>query len=112
MKANGMGIFFREGEVGHPLILLHRAADTHRLWDPVLADLSRHFRVITLDSRGRGRTISAESLLTYRTMGDDLAGLIPGAEQALIPGAGQNDVLVQEGQFLEAVLDFLERIEV
>ena len=39
----------------------------------------------------------------------ELVGKIPGAELAVIPGAGHNEVIVKGGVFLDSVLDFLDR---
>jgi pimeloyl-ACP methyl ester carboxylesterase len=78
LPANGLKIFYRQQGQGRPLVLLHGATDTHRLWDPYLQDLRGHFRVIMPDSRGHGRTLNPTRQLSYRLLADDLAGLIRG----------------------------------
>jgi pimeloyl-ACP methyl ester carboxylesterase len=76
ISANGIEVFFKESGTGQPLILLHGATDTHRLWDPHIQELAGHFRVITPDSRGHGLTFNPYRELSYRIMADDLAGFI------------------------------------
>jgi pimeloyl-ACP methyl ester carboxylesterase len=76
LAANGLFIYYRESGEGQPLVLLHGATDTHQLWQSHLPELSRHFRVITPDSRGHGRTLNPTRELSYRLLADDLAGLI------------------------------------
>jgi pimeloyl-ACP methyl ester carboxylesterase len=76
VHANGLDIYYREAGQGQPLILLHGATDTHKLWDPFIPDLSQSYRVITPDSRGHGRTNNPQGNLSYSLMADDLAGFI------------------------------------
>lgn len=76
IAANGLNIFYKEFGEDHPLILLHGATDTHKLWNPHLKKLSKHFRIITPDSRGHGRTLNPTRRLSYQLMADDLAGLV------------------------------------
>ena len=76
IAANGLEIFYREEGSGRPLILLHGATDTHKLWQSFVPLLAKSFRVFTPDSRGHGRTINPSTKLSYRTMADDLAEFI------------------------------------
>jgi pimeloyl-ACP methyl ester carboxylesterase len=76
IKANGLNIFYRESGQGPSLILIHGATDTHRLWEPHLSVLSKHFWLITPDSRGHGRTLNPSRKLNYQLMADDLAAFI------------------------------------
>jgi len=80
LPANGLDIFYKESGAGRSLILLHGATDTHKLWNPHLPELSKHFRVITPDSRGHGQTLNPSRQLSYQLMADDLAGLIQGLQ--------------------------------
>lgn len=76
ISANGLEVFYREFGEGKPLILLHGATDTHKLWKPFTPQFSESFRVITPDSRGHGRTLNPSQELSYQTLADDLAGFI------------------------------------
>ena len=75
-NANGLDIYYQEYGGGQPLILLHGATDTHKLWYPFIAELSKSFRVIIPDSRGHGRTINPLQELSYQLLADDLAAFI------------------------------------
>lgn len=76
ISANGLEVFYREFGEGKPLILLHGATETHKLWQPFIPKLSESFRVITPDSRGHGRTINSASEFSYQVLADDLAAFI------------------------------------
>ncbi len=76
ISANGLEIFYRDVGQGRPLILLHGATDTHKLWSPFIAEFSKIFRVFTPDSRGHGRTFNPAGELNYQTLADDLAAFI------------------------------------
>jgi len=80
VTANGINIFYRDQGIGKPLILLHGGTDTHTLWNPHLPFFLEHFRVITPDSRGHGKTINPSTELSYRMMANDLAALIQALE--------------------------------
>jgi pimeloyl-ACP methyl ester carboxylesterase len=80
VTANGINVFYRDQGIGKPLMLLHGGTDTHRRWNPHLPTFLEHFRVITPDSRGHGRTINPSKELSYRMMADDLAALIQALE--------------------------------
>lgn len=76
VNANGLDIFYQEYGNGRPLILLHGATDTHKLWTPFIPELSNTFQVFTPDSRGHGRTLNPAGGLSYQTLADDLAAFI------------------------------------
>ena len=76
ISANGINIYYQEGGTGPSLILLHGGIDTHKFWNPFIPKFSEHFRVITPDSRGHGRTINTADKLGYKLMADDLAAFI------------------------------------
>ena len=76
ISANGLEIFYQDAGQGRPLILLHGATDTHKLWHSFVPALSESFRVFTPDSRGHGRTFNPSQELSYQTLADDLAEFI------------------------------------
>jgi hypothetical protein len=47
-------LYYEEAGHGAPLVLLHGHSFDRRMWDPQLAELSRHYRVIRYDMRGYG----------------------------------------------------------
>lgn len=66
---------------GPPLVLIHGMATDTRLWTPQVAELANHFKVISYDMRGFGR--SSRPGPAFRAE-DDLAELL---EQLRIPSA-------------------------
>jgi pimeloyl-ACP methyl ester carboxylesterase len=88
VRANGLEIYYEEYGSGQPLLLLYGGTQTHSLWEQHIPILAQHFRVITPDSRGHGKTVNPMSTLSYRMMADDTAALIEalGLEQPLVCG--------------------------
>jgi pimeloyl-ACP methyl ester carboxylesterase len=80
ITANGLKVYYQDTGKGHPLILLHGATDTHKLWDPHLNVLTKHYRVLTPDTRGHGRSFNPSREMSYWLLGDDLAGFIQALE--------------------------------
>ena len=52
-------IYFEETGSGHPLVLAHGIGGNHATWFQQLAELSKHYRVITFDHRGFGNSIDS-----------------------------------------------------
>lgn len=76
VSANGLDIYCEECSSGQPLILLHGGTVTHKMWEPWLPVFAPHFRVITPDSRGHGKTNNPSGPIHYRQMAEDVAALI------------------------------------
>ena len=71
--ANGLNMYYEEYGSGKPLILLHGGTATSSMWKPYVPSFAKHFRVITPDSRGHGRTNNPTGEFSYRLMADDVA---------------------------------------
>lgn len=71
--------YFAAGE-GRPLVLVHGITESRRTWDPLLAPLLQHYRVIAVDLRGHGDS-SRVGPYDLGAMGSDL-GLVLDAESA------------------------------
>jgi len=76
VAANGLNIYYEEAGDGEPLILLHGGTGSSQMWQPHIHLLSSHFRVITPDSRGHGRTNNPAGECNYRLMADDVAAFV------------------------------------
>ena len=77
VQANGLNMYYQEYGSGRSLILLHGGTVTSNMWQPFLPSFIPHFRVITPDSRGHGKTNNPnDEQLSYRLMADDVAALI------------------------------------
>jgi pimeloyl-ACP methyl ester carboxylesterase len=72
-------IYYEDVGQGEPIIANHGLAEDTTYWSEpgVTAALAEHYRVVSLDMRGHGRTIVEGEPKGYdeRTMGDDLGGL-------------------------------------
>lgn len=88
VQANGINIYYEEYGSGEPLILIHGGSVTCKMWQPYIGPLAQHFRVITPDSRGHGRTNNSSNELSYRGMATDVAAFIDalGLSQPLVAG--------------------------
>src|SRR5215210_8089555 len=76
-EANGLDIYYEEHGQGKPLLLIHGGALTGESWQPYLAGMTEHYRVITPDSRGHGRTANPTgSMMNFRLLADDMAALV------------------------------------
>jgi pimeloyl-ACP methyl ester carboxylesterase len=76
VKANGLNIYYEEYGGGKPLLLLHGGTQTSAGWYEDVPFFVEHFRVITPDSRGHGRTNNPAGELSYRMMAADVAAFI------------------------------------
>ena len=76
------------GGDGPPLLVLHGLASSAHWYDLVAPLLRDQFRVVAPDQRGHGQTTSAASGYDWRTLADDLAGLLDqlGIDQAFVMG--------------------------
>ncbi len=88
VQANDLTVYFEEYGDGSPLILLHGRTVTSQMWQPAIASLAQHFRVLTPDSRGHGRTDNPAGHLSYRGLADDVVAFTEalGISQPLIYG--------------------------
>jgi pimeloyl-ACP methyl ester carboxylesterase len=77
VQANGLEIYYEERgrSNGHPLLLIHGGALTGESWEPYLEAFGDHFRVITPDTRGHGRTNNPAGMMSFRLLADDVAAL-------------------------------------
>ncbi|TDA33047.1 MAG: hypothetical protein DSO02_00030 [Hadesarchaea archaeon] len=86
---------------GFPLVLIMGFMGNADCWDPVyfIPRLSEHFKVITFDNRGAGRTdLSDKEEYTIQMMADDTAGLMDalGIEKAHVLGISMGGMIAQE----------------
>lgn len=79
-KANGIEFKYREwgdNRTKHALILLHGFGETSVIWDDMVSDLSREYRVIAIDQRGHGDSAHAADRNYSRTSQvEDLESII------------------------------------
>ncbi len=84
----GRMIAYRSVGKGPALVLCNRFRGTLDTWDPAFIDgLARHFRVITFDFRGMGRS-TGEAPTTIMAMADDAKDLIEALKLGKVVLAG------------------------
>ncbi len=78
MDVDDISIFFHRYGKGEPVVLLHGGFTFSEMLAGQVPALARRYQVITMDSRGHGRTTLGSLPLNYRQMAADTAGLIEG----------------------------------
>jgi pimeloyl-ACP methyl ester carboxylesterase len=73
---NRVNLYYETHGEGEPLILIAGLASDSQSWQPVLTELSRHYRVIIFDNRGVGRTKPLEAENSIQLMADDCIALL------------------------------------
>ena len=86
---------------GFPLVLISGYSGSLESWDarvPRVRELSKHYKVVTLDNRGTGRSNAPEGDYSIKTMGDDVAGLLDSLRisKAHILGQSMGGMIAQE----------------
>ena len=76
MMLNESRLYIQEFGSGQPLILIAGLASDSQSWLPVIIKLSKHFRVITFDNRGVGRSPHENDGITIQRMTDDCVELM------------------------------------
>ncbi|MGB6244978.1 3-oxoadipate enol-lactonase [Gordonia sp. (in: high G+C Gram-positive bacteria)] len=61
---------------GPVVVLAGSLGSTHRMWDPQMAALEEHFRVIRYDARGHGLSPAPTGPYSIDDLADDLIGLL------------------------------------
>ncbi len=98
IQANGLDIYYQEHGQGKPLLLIHGGILTGDSWQPYLAAFEEHYRVITPDTRGHGRTTNPTGSMSFGLLADDMAALVQalGLQKPLICGYSDGGQVVLE----------------
>src|SRR5437899_7562419 len=73
---DGIDSYYEIQGEGAPLLLIAGLASDSQSWQPVIAELASHYRVITVDNRGTGRTTPQDAPTSIRAMTDDCVALL------------------------------------
>ena len=65
IKVNGATIYYEEQGTGDPLILMHGFGGTSAVWKPFVAEYAKHYRVISWDMRGHGRSDNPDTSVVF-----------------------------------------------
>ena len=89
LQINGTSLYFEVRGQGESLLLMHGGGGSAEHFNHMLPELTKHFRVITPDSRAQGRSTDTTELpVSYRLMVDDMIGLLDslGIDSAYVGG--------------------------
>lgn len=76
IDVNDIKIYYETYGEGEPLLLLHGNGGSIENFVYQIPELSKHFKVIAVDSRAQGRTTDSDSEITYTLMASDMSELI------------------------------------
>jgi len=75
-KINGLKLCYAEYGKGDPIILIHGIGGKKETWIAQITELSNHFRTITFDIRGVGKSDRPNIPYTMEMLADDISGLM------------------------------------
>lgn len=79
IQLNGQILYYEKTGEGQPFILIHGNGGTHEVFDVLISQLSEHYTVYAIDSRGHGLSATPKEL-HYQDMADDMAAFIDALE--------------------------------
>ncbi len=90
--------YYEEAGSGEPLVLIRGLGSDLQAWALQVPALAKHFRVITYDNRGAGRTNAPDKPYSIAGMADDLATLLTELkiEKASVLGYSMGGMIAQE----------------
>lgn len=101
VKVNDIEMYYEVHGDGIPLVIINGYGGTSEGWEavsPLISDLSRHYKVITQDNRGVGRSTISDKPVSIKLMAHDIATLLDrlDAESAYIIGNSMGGMIAQE----------------
>lgn len=76
VDVNDIKVYYEIYGEGEPLLLLHGNGGSIESFMYQIPELSKHFKVIAIDSRAQGRTSDSDQEITYALMASDMSELI------------------------------------
>jgi pimeloyl-ACP methyl ester carboxylesterase len=76
VDVNDIKVYYEIYGEGEPLLLLHGNGGSIENFIYQIPELSKHFKVIAMDSRAQGRTSDSDQEITYKLMASDMSELI------------------------------------
>jgi len=97
-QINGISFYYQVHGRGAPLVLIAGMGADHRSWFPQVPTFKHHFRVITFDGRGVGRTGKPRELYNFESLAEDVVGLMDAlsVDDAHVLGESLGGIVAQE----------------
>ncbi|HJV16771.1 MAG TPA: alpha/beta hydrolase [Bacillales bacterium] len=76
LNVDGVSIYYRVIGEGVPIIFIHPPLITSTIFTYQVAELSKHFKMITFDIRGHGKSHYSNQAVTYPLIADDIHQLL------------------------------------
>jgi len=96
-EVNGVKLCYEISGEGYPLFLIHGFGAKKESWIAQIPVLSKHYKVISVDNRGAGKSERPEAEYTMEVFADDINALMEhlGIEKAHIAGWSLGGMIVQ-----------------
>ncbi len=91
VNVNDIKVYYEIYGEGEPLLLLHGNSGSIENFIYQIPELSKHFKVVAVDSRAQGRTSDSDQEITYALMASDMAELIDKLKLGKVNIAGWSD---------------------
>lgn len=88
LKTDNLNIYYEITGKGSPLLLIHGLGSSTRDWEKQVVFLSQHFKVITFDVRGHGKTEKPPGPYSVSLFAKDTADLIQALAISPVHAAG------------------------
>jgi pimeloyl-ACP methyl ester carboxylesterase len=97
-NVDSIELYYEEHGSGDPLLLIMGLAADSMAWLFQVPELSKHYRTITFDNRGVGRSSKPPGPYTISQMADDTAGLLDtiGIVRTHVVGVSMGGMIAQE----------------
>lgn len=97
-KLKNINLYYEIHGKGEPLLMLTDIADDIQTWQFIIANLSKHFKLILLDNRGSGRSDTPDTEYSIEQFADDSIALIDflNIPKIHILGHGMGGYIAQE----------------
>ncbi|MGE5594742.1 MAG: alpha/beta fold hydrolase [Hyphomicrobiales bacterium] len=98
IEANGISIYYEQRGEGEDLVLVMGLGGHSGAWALNAPAFAKHYRVLTYDNRGAGRTSAPDEPYSMAGMADDLAALLDGLgiARAHVLGVSMGGMIAQE----------------
>lgn len=88
---NDIKVYYEIYGEGDPILLLHGNSGSIKTMESLIPELSKHFKVIAVDSRAQGRSTDSNKDITYALMASDMKELIDKLKLGSVYIAGWSD---------------------